>query len=143
MKNPKVALLIFALHGKIVCTGAKQVYQAQKLIYHMIDIIRTRMYKEAKHNELKIQNLVASVRLGFEIDLDGFVKEYNNYASYAQDVFPGVIFRHPKLMQRSILIFKTGRMVITGCKSRQDPAESLHLLIPYLQGFVNLEGGTL
>ena len=66
----------------------------------------------------KIQNLVASTELSFLLKLDELSNDYGACAGYEPDLFPGLIMRipDPKVVY---LFFRSGRIVITGARSRQ------------------------
>lgn len=68
-----------------------------------------------------IQNIVASANVGFTINLQDIADEYSSYASYDPDLFPGLVFRsvQPKLV---FLIFRSGKIVITGAKKNEEIA---------------------
>ncbi|MFH1448381.1 MAG: hypothetical protein ABIG39_05950 [Candidatus Micrarchaeota archaeon] len=65
--------------------------------------------------KFKIENIVASAEAGFEIDLYRIAQELDN-VEYEPEQFPGAIlkFKDPK---SSLLLFKNGKLICTGCKS--------------------------
>ena len=67
----------------------------------------------------RIQNLVASTAVGYPLDLEAFADTYGTSVSYEPDMFPGLVLRipQPKLV---LLCFRSGRIVITGARSRVD-----------------------
>ncbi len=60
----------------------------------------------------RIENIVATVNLGIDLDLDKLAERLPA-AEYNPEQFPGLILRlqRPKI---SALIFRTGKMVCTG-----------------------------
>ena len=87
--------------------------------------------------DVKIQNVVASADMGIRIDLEKGARIMDN-AMYETEQFPDLIYRmaEPNVV---ILLFHSGKIVITGAKSgreAQDAADKLwtslrdnHLLI--------------
>jgi len=73
---------------------------------------------EAKPS-IKIENIVATVSIDQNIDLEKIEKEFDSNVEYDPDQFPGLIFRleEPRV---TALIFKSGKMVVTGAKSTQE-----------------------
>ncbi len=67
---------------------------------------------------IKIENIVATVSIDQNIDLERIEREFEN-VEYDPDQFPGLIFRleEPRV---TALIFKSGKMVVTGAKSTQE-----------------------
>jgi len=69
-----------------------------------------------------IQNIVASASLGFEVNLDMLAMECEN-TEYEPEQFPGLVFSlaEPKTV---MLVFKSGKMIITGAKTPQAANEA-------------------
>ena len=67
---------------------------------------------------IDIQNIVASSSLGTELDLFKILDSFET-AQYDPKQFPGLIYRisEPKT---ATLLFKSGKLVCTGGKSRED-----------------------
>ncbi len=67
---------------------------------------------------IKIENIVATVSIDQNIDLEEVERKLNN-VEYRPERFPGLIFRldEPRV---TALIFKSGKMVVTGAKSTQE-----------------------
>ncbi len=117
LENPKLTALVFN-SGKMVVTGAKS---TQTLIKGFKKIIRLFV----RHGiiivgkpKIQIQNIVASANLGVEVDLENAAYLLPN-TMYEPEQFPGLIHRmnDPKVV---LLIFSSGKMVITGAKSEED-----------------------
>jgi len=117
LENPKLTALVFN-SGKMVVTGAKS---TQTLIKGFKKIIRLFV----RHGiiivgkpKIQIQNIVASANLGVEVDLEKAAFLLPN-TMYEPEQFPGLIHRmdDPKVV---LLVFSSGKMVITGAKSEED-----------------------
>ncbi|CCC80855.1 TATA-box-binding protein [Thermoproteus tenax] len=78
----------------------------------------------------KIENIVATVNLGVELDLEQLAERLP-VAEYNPDQFPGLILRltRPRI---SALIFRTGKMVCTGAKNETDLKNAVHALVKLL-----------
>jgi len=118
-RNPRVAFLIFA-QGKLVCTGAKSKYHAIYLVYDMVERIRAAGYDKAVVQDLTVQNMVASTFLPWRVDQKKLGAMYSGMCTYDPEQFPGAIMRPPELAPLAILIFASGKMVITGMKDPSD-----------------------
>jgi transcription initiation factor TFIID TATA-box-binding protein len=78
-----------------------------------------------------IQNVVASVTLEQDIDLDSIVRVFPG-VEYRPEVFPGLVFRLKK-PKTATLIFRTGKMVCTGSKSERQAKEVVLTVVDELK----------
>ena len=132
IRDPKTTALIFA-SGKMVCTGAKHEEQCRQAARKYTRIIQ-KLGFPAKFSEFKVQNIVATCDVRFPIRLEGLAFEHCNFASYEPELFPGLIYRmvSPKVV---LLIFVSGKLVITGAKNRDNIYNSFGNILPVLQKF--------
>jgi len=80
------------------------------------------------HNvEVKIVNVVASVDIHQPLDLPSIVKKVKS-AEYSPKRFPGIVYR-TKTPKSALLLFRTGKMVCTGTRSREQAYEAVHTAI--------------
>jgi len=88
----------------------------------------------AKFTEFKIQNIVGSCDVGFPIRLEGLNCTHHTYASYEPEIFPGLIYRmvDPKVV---LLIFVSGKIVLTGAKHREVIYKAFNTIYPVLKDF--------
>lgn len=125
IKKPKTATLIFH-SGKMVCTGAKSESQAIKAINKVAKELKSRGIVIMGKPKITIQNIVSSVNLGGRIDLE--VATYKlERTMYEPEQFPGMIYRmdSPKVV---ILIFASGKLVVTGAKKEEEVYQAVSLL---------------
>ncbi len=130
LDSPKVTALIFK-SGKMVITGAKS---TEELIKAVKKIVRT-LYKKGiiitSRPKIQIQNIVASANLYREVNLEkaAFLLENN---MYEPEQFPGLIYRmsDPQVV---LLIFSSGKMVITGAKSEDEVEEAVRKIYKKLE----------
>ncbi|KAJ1630552.1 transcription factor TFIID-domain-containing protein [Pavlovales sp. CCMP2436] len=115
--DPKTTALIFT-SGKVVVTGAKS-EEAARLAARKYARIIQKLDFPARFTEFKVQNIVASCDVRFAIRLEGLAASHGHFSSYEPELFPGLIYRHqnPKLV---LLIFVSGKVVLTGAKDRND-----------------------
>lgn len=132
IKEPKTTALIFA-SGKIVCTGARSEEDSRKAARQFAKIIQKLGYP-VKFSEFKIQNIVGSCDVKYPIRLEGLASKYLKFSSYEPEMFPGLIFRmvDPKIV---LLIFVSGKIVLTGAKDRNDIYRAFNSICPVLQQF--------
>jgi transcription initiation factor TFIID TATA-box-binding protein len=154
IRSPRTTALIFS-SGKMVCTGAKSEADSrlaarkyariiQKLNFpvkfcflnndlkkkHKINVT----FKQAKFMDFKIQNIVGSIDVGFCLRLECFHTCHSQFSSYEPELFPGLIYRlhEPKVV---LLIFVSGKVVITGAKLRTEINEAFDKIYPILKNF--------
>jgi transcription initiation factor TFIID TATA-box-binding protein len=129
IRDPKTTTLVFAT-GKMVITGAKSEDLAR-----LAGRKHARMIQKVGFNtkfiDFKVQNFVASCSTGFYVRLEGFVKEYINFAQYEPEIFPGCIFKIAS-SRITLLVFTNGKVVITGAKELDRVYESFAQVYPML-----------
>ncbi|CAF3520693.1 unnamed protein product [Rotaria socialis] len=138
IRNPRTTALIFS-SGKMVCTGAKSEEDSLQASRRYARVVQKLGFL-VKFRDFKIQNMVGSVGAAFPIRLEALVLKHYQFCSYEPELFPGLIYRmiSPKIV---LLIFVSGKVVLTGAKSRQDIHEAFDRIYPILKGF--LFGGPL
>jgi len=136
IREPKTTALIFR-SGKMVVTGAKQEEQSRQAARKYARIIQ-KLGFDAKFTEFKIQNIVASCDVKFPIRLEGLAHSHSNHSSYEPELFPGLIYRliEPKLV---LLIFVSGKIVLTGAKTRENIYEAFEKMYPILRKFMKVK----
>lgn len=134
-RRPKIAILLFEI-GKMVCTGAKNVDQARFMIFKCIRNLRKIGYTNIDIvNGLHIQNLVASASLPWEMDLPSISNQYTACCSYEPELFPGAILRFTDIAPRTMLLFRSGKMVVTGAKCLAQVIETIAYIVPLIKSF--------
>jgi transcription initiation factor TFIID TATA-box-binding protein len=120
--QPKLAILVFE-SGKILCTGPKSVAVAYDCLRGILNDIWIRGIKTPNDPQFQVQNIVASAGLGGNVDLEMCVKKLKRI-QYEPNQFPGVIYRmdDPKVVA---LIFRSGKLVLTGAKSENEVHRSV------------------
>lgn len=129
IRDPKTTALIFA-SGKMVVTGAKS-EKASRIASQRYAKIINKLGFNAQFTDFKIQNIVSSCDLKFCIRLEGLAYAHSNFCSYEPELFPGLIYRmvKPKIV---LLIFVSGKIVLTGAKVREDIYEAFDNIYPVL-----------
>lgn len=132
IREPKTTALIFA-SGKMVVTGAKS-EDDSKLASRKYARIIQKLGFHAKFTNFKIQNIVGSCDIKFPIRLEGLASRHHNFSSYEPELFPGLIYRmiKPKIV---LLIFVSGKIVLTGAKVREEIYQAFEMIYPVLQGW--------
>jgi transcription initiation factor TFIID TATA-box-binding protein len=70
----------------------------------------------------------------FPISLEALCKDHSTFSSYEPELFPGLIYRmhSPKIV---LLIFASGKIVLTGAKTRQNIEEAFDQIYQVLKKF--------
>jgi len=121
LKRPKTATLIFG-SGKMVCTGAKSEKMALSAVRKVVRELKKAGIIILRKPEITIENMVASADIGGDVDLEKASLVLDNIM-YEPEQFPGAVYRmdEPKVV---ILIFSTGKLVITGAKREEQVHEA-------------------
>ncbi len=136
LKEPKSSLLLFK-NGKIICTGCKN----EKEVQTAIEKTQKMMFLYAKNAKkgkptFRIENIVASAAFNVELDLYGIAAKIKE-VEYEPEQFPGAIFKI-KDPKSSLLLFKNGKIICTGCKSEKEVQAALDKTAHIMQPFASV-----
>ena len=117
LDEPRVTALIFK-SGKMVVTGAKSTRDLIEAVKKIVRNLKKHGIPIKGRPKVQIQNIVASANLGICVDLEKAALTLEN-SMYEPEQFPGLIHRmsDPKVV---LLIFGSGKMVITGAKREEE-----------------------
>jgi transcription initiation factor TFIID TATA-box-binding protein len=123
LQSPKITALVFK-SGKMVVTGAKSVKQLVWAVKAILKKFMTKGIAVQGRPQIQIQNIVASANLNVVVDLEkaAFVLPHS---MYEPEQFPGLIYRMDK-PRVVLLIFSSGKMVITGAKRENEVYEAVN-----------------
>jgi transcription initiation factor TFIID TATA-box-binding protein len=102
--------------GKFVVTGARS-EQESLLSSRKYIAMLNRLGERLSFQDFSIQNIVSSVDFGHPLKLHEIV-QHTDSCSWEQRKFPGLVMRDEQ-SKLVVLIFRSGRCVITGSKSRR------------------------
>ena len=130
MKKPKTATLIFTT-GNMVCTGAKSAKMAISAVRKVVRELKKEGFIIKRRPKIKIVNIVGTANVGGKVDLEAAAAIMDNIM-YEPEQFPGLIYRipEPKVV---MLIFSSGKTVITGGKTREQVEEAVEILRGFLR----------
>uniref|UniRef100_T1KX62 TATA-box-binding protein n=1 Tax=Tetranychus urticae TaxID=32264 RepID=T1KX62_TETUR len=117
LKFETACLLIFN-YGKINVVGAKSIESADSTIAAFC--MKLNLPIEFHHRQ--IVNMVGTSNFKRKINLDKLSREKPRMFEYYPELFPAAYYRNEK---KKCLLFHTGKMIITGCKTYKD-IESLN-----------------
>ena len=137
VREPKTTALIFR-SGKIVVTGAKTEDGCWRAARKYGRIIQQSSKGQGKRYDqifdFKVQNVVASCDVRFPIRLEGLVRSHANHAHYEPELFPGLIY-HLKEPKVTLLVFVSGKVVMTGARSPKAIYEAFDQMYDILRAF--------
>jgi len=133
LREPRATALVFA-SGKLVITGTKSSHNSSLATKKIAYILERVGFQPASFINFKIQNMVGTVDVGFPIRLEGVAFAHPTFSSYEPELFPGLIYRlvQPRVV---LLIFVSGKVVITGAKTEEMLVEGLRKVHPVLMEF--------
>merc|ERR1712093_558255 len=117
----------------MVVTGAKSEDDCKTAARTFAKMVR-KCGHEAAFREFKIQNTVGVADVKFPIRLEALQVQHKQFCQYEPEVFPGAIYRlmRPRVV---LLIFVSGRVVITGAKGKDDTRKAFDSIYPVLTEF--------
>ena len=117
----------------MVCTGAKSEADSRLAARKYARIIQKLGFSDVKFNEFKIQNMVGSCDVKFPIRLEGLMyNEGQLFANYEPEIFPGLVWRMVAPFKVVLLIFVSGKVVLTVAKSREQIHSAFNSIYPIL-----------
>ena len=133
LREPRATALVFA-SGKLVITGTKSTHNSSLATKKIAYILERVGFQPAGFINFKVQNIVGTVDAGFPIRLEGVAFAHPTFSSYEPELFPGLIYRlvQPRVC---LLIFVSGKVVITGAKTEEQMVEGLKKVYPVLLEF--------
>jgi transcription initiation factor TFIID TATA-box-binding protein len=133
VKSPKAAFLIFT-SGKIVCTGSKNVKDVRTVITNLAKMLKSIGFEKIDlEPEIHVQNIVSSADLKTRLNLNAVALGLGfENIEYEPEQFPGLVYRikQPKIV---VLIFGSGKLVITGGKSPEECEEGARIVRTQLE----------
>jgi len=120
--KPKSTALVFK-SGKMVVTGAKSTAQLIDVVKKIVKLLIKAGIEIKSKPRIQIQNIVASGDLGAYVNLEKAAYLLED-SMYEPEQFPGLIHRvrEPRVV---LLIFSSGKMVITGAKEEKEVEEAV------------------
>ncbi len=129
LKQPKTTTLIFR-NGKMVCTGAKSEKMARSAVKKVVRELRKEGFIIRRNPKIELVNIVGTADVGNEVDLEAASDILDN-TMYEPEQFPGAVYRmeEPKVV---VLLFSSGKLVLTGGKSEDQVHEATEKIISIL-----------
>jgi transcription initiation factor TFIID TATA-box-binding protein len=127
--NSVISVSIYST-GKIICAGAKVEEQAGHIVQEILSEIPECKGRQ-DHAPMAIQNVVCATCMPFRLNLKRMEREDPSYASRSK-LFPGLCLRHPKAGKVVLMCFETGKVNITGAKSKDEAERAFDALFDYL-----------
>jgi len=135
IENPKIASLIFS-SGKIVLTGLRNEQALIDGLAAIIAAFNAAGFKTLKEPRVAITNMVCSCDLARYINLNKVVVTLNmENIEYEPEQFPGLVYRikDPRIV---VLIFSSGKLILTGGKNLDDIKKGLVVLAHKLESII-------
>jgi len=127
----KIAVIILS-NGKIVCTGAKKIEDAETTIKKVVKQVKNIGFEIEKNYETKIENVIASTDLKHELHLSSIANALIlQNVEYEPEKFPGLIYKMEDLCT-VVLLFSSGKLVCTGAKNIDDARDVINKMIEKL-----------
>ena len=125
LKNPQSSANIFG-SGKMVCLGTVDEESARIATRRFARIIQ-KVGLPIRFIGYRIANIVGSTELGFRLNFHKFYNDNKDRVYYNPESFPGIYYSNGKA---TVTLFKSGKVTMTGLKSRQQMYEVYEELYP-------------
>lgn len=127
LEEPDATGLLFR-SGKVVCTGASSIDNVQTALEKLFDELRALGIDIDPSPDIEVQNIVSSADLGQPLNLNAIAIGVGLEAvEYEPEQFPGLVYRldDPGVV---VLVFGSGKLIITGGKARADAFRALEVI---------------
>lgn len=137
--EPACTVLLFT-SGKMVLTGCRTFLQCIAASHEVVQLLQQGVSGTLfTLTECLIQNIVGNVDLklgpGERMDLEQLHQANSVFCTYQKNMFPGLIYR-PNHSPVVLLIFVSGKVVITGGKSSNDVKAGWRNLWPFVRQYI-------
>ncbi len=125
--DPRIACLVFS-SGKIVLTGIRNHQALADGLAILVSSLKKAGIEPLKEPRVAITNMVCSYNLGRYININKLSVTLNlENIEYEPEQFPGLVYRikDPKIV---VLIFSSGKIILTGGKNLKDIKKGLDIL---------------
>jgi transcription initiation factor TFIID TATA-box-binding protein len=134
--NPKCIALIFT-SGRFVILGCKTLEATRLVMCYFIDIFENiGINTNIQLQQYNIQNIVSSTYVGKKLNLRKIYNLFQKESSYEESLFPGLTFR-PSDTKMILLIFNSGKIVLTGSRHISDLKKGYNILLYILNIYNN------
>lgn len=127
LQDPKAASLIFRT-GKLVCTGANSESAVTTAIEQTFTALRALGIVVPDDPAITVQNIVVTGDLDTRLNLNALAVGLGfEQVEYEPEQFPGLVYRldEPNVV---VLLFGSGKIVITGGKQREDAEQAIETI---------------
>ncbi|KAH0485604.1 MAG: hypothetical protein KVP17_004870 [Porospora cf. gigantea B] len=126
LRNPKVTGLVFR-SGRVMLMGNHSLDATKRAGKLIAKLVIRAGHEKVRFCGFRIESFIAHAQCGFPVRLEQLAKDHFDFCTFEPELSCSLCYRyhpHDKL-KSSILVFVSGRMVITGCKS----TESVHTVL--------------
>ncbi|CAJ1891516.1 unnamed protein product [Cylindrotheca closterium] len=122
--------------GKLIITEADSIAKAESACKEFRLVIEKIGFKPKEFGamDFKIKNVMGTANVGFPIKLEELSYAHSDYTSYEPEVFPGLVYRMDRT-EVVILVFSSGKIVLTGSRKRTDLKNAYTKFYPILMQF--------
>ncbi|GIX65385.1 TATA-box-binding protein [Babesia caballi] len=136
LHNPRCTGLVFRT-GRLMVTGSKTVECARLGAKRMAKMIRRELGVDLRFREFKIENIIATFNCNVPIRLERLYEEHKLFCNYEPEIFAGLVYRFslPDTSEAVLLIFVSGNVIVTGCRSPKEIQLIYAQMAPFLREF--------
>ncbi|MHA1882953.1 MAG: hypothetical protein ACTSUO_07895 [Candidatus Thorarchaeota archaeon] len=116
--------------GKLIAVGAKSEKRARRDLLHTVEMPHRSMKMNIITDEIVIRNVVITVDLGYDIDLEALQKNLAG-TIYEPEQFPRTVIRL-RDHDVTVLAFASEKLVIAGLKSTKGMKRLIHEILQEL-----------
>ncbi len=123
-EDPDATCMVFR-SGKIVCTGASSIVDTERVVHNFLQKLHDMGLSVPVEPDPTIQNIVSTGAIREKLNLNAIAVGLGlEHIEYEPEQFPGLVYRmsEPDVV---LLLFGSGKMVITGGQKPTDAEQAL------------------
>lgn len=122
-QQPVRATAVLQPSGYVSITGVVDREHAKVVAKLVVRMCQKTGHPDAKIKRFKIASLVCTAACGFPVRLENLCADHSLDCQYEPEIFCGLTYEHKGPPAAKVLIFVSGKMLITGCTSARQADE--------------------
>jgi transcription initiation factor TFIID TATA-box-binding protein len=141
LRHPAATALVFH-SGKIMVTGTRTEHDCRLAARKFARLVQKLGNEDARFVSFQIHNMVGTADLRFPVQLERLHADHSQFSTYEPELFPGLVYRHIR-PSVALLIFVSGKVVLTGAKTRADLFTAFESVYAALKDYRKMESSTV
>ncbi len=131
---PTTTILLYP-SGNVVLTGARSIVHARLSAWKLAEFFHQHLHIPISIRFFKVNNIVSNLDLPFPVKLEPLNKSLGVLSSYQPEKIQCVFIRGKKDRHLVVLVYASGSVVITGCRTMEDVENQIKYIMETITEF--------